>query len=168
MKFMFHRLIKKLLLIFFLVFIFVICQNEVKAASIGVKPKEINLFGFIADEIVQEILIFNVSQEPGIYTLSVDGKVNNVVIAPNEFPLDAGGEKLVKIITKSYFPKHSKTSISVVSRSPDASGLSASVGLKIPMEINYNFSKFQLLGIFCLAIMFVVLLRIIMGKKERL
>lgn len=158
---------KKINIILIILSIF-FCIQFVSAASIGVKPERIEMSGVVGGQLLQEILVFNAGVAPGTYVLTADG-IKFIQIEPKEFVLEAGAERLVKISTKNYLPKNIKTNISVISRPLDASGLLASAGVKIPLQIYCYFSQIQTIIIaFCLALIIMILFKLFGVKKKKL
>ena len=158
---------KKINIIILIIVSIFFCNKFIIAASIGVKPENIELSGSVGKVLTQEILIFNAGTTPGAYVLSADD-LKTIHIEPHEFVLETGAERLVSISTRKYLPKNIKTNISVVSRPLDANGLTAAAGVKIPLQILCYFSQIQVIVIaFCFALIIMIIFKLFRVKKKK-
>jgi hypothetical protein len=148
---------KIIIFLFILQLLFSFAAND---ASIGVKPDKIEIKGIVGKALLREILVFNAGSAPGTYVLSADDEQGLIKIEPQEFVLEAGAERLVKISAKNYFPKTVNTNISVVSRPLDSNGLAAAAGVKVPILLQSYFSQLQIVILaFCLAMVIMILFK---------
>lgn len=134
------------------------------AVGVGVKPKEINLQAKSGKKIAAEILVMNVANEPALYQVYLDDTEKNITLWPRDFQLLPGASQLVKIESRFNWPEKTTSTISVVSRSPEAGGLTAASGIKIPLTIAvYGVTLWTIITgwaiIACLIIISIVLLR---------
>lgn len=147
-------------------FFFALIAVQVQASSIGVRPGRVELFSYLGQSANQEILLFNTSKEPLIYTLQADTEISGLTIEPSEIRLEADQEQIVVIANKSYFPKKIDSIISIVARSPNSSSLGASAGVKLPLEIIVALSTTQYLLALFLGFAIIIIGKIIFKRKE--
>lgn len=121
----------------FLVASFFICQN-ILAAGIGVKPKEINQELKIGKEGGVEILIKNTGDEPAIYKIFSDREGINIY--PSEFKLEAGEERIAQIGYRFWLPRSIKGGIKIIARPLNSSGVTAVPAIEIPLLLNLKMS----------------------------
>lgn len=139
---------------------------QAQASSIGLKPSSVELSSFLGQSVSQEILLFNTSKRPLIYTLQTDSEIRGLSIEPSEFKLEADQQQIVVITNKGFYPQRIDTTISIVARSPSAGSLEASAGVKMPLEVSVAFSPRQYLLAFFLCFAIIIVGKITLKRKE--
>ncbi len=123
-------------LILFSVSGFQFFSNSALAVGIGVEPSFLDFELKIGQIKTGKILVYNISQEPGIFQVFPDDLNDWLKIEPNNFRLEAGENKEVKIEIKAKEKGRRATNFSVVSLPLDRRSFSISPGLKIPLRLN--------------------------------
>ena len=157
---------KKIFLSLFIIIIFLLPFLGVDAASISVKPKEVNIdakFGKIAEE---KILITNVGDEPALYKVYPDLYEKNAVISPADFQLEAGGSREVTVKVKMWRNGKYDFNLSIVARPLNVSGLTAAAGVKIPVKLSVTGLYFWGLAGLMLFIIFIIVYFLIKKFKK--
>jgi hypothetical protein len=144
-----------------IIFIFLLSADMASAVSVGVKPKEINIFATMFNNGTGELMVKNTGSEPAIYKIYADNYGRNIKVKPDALKLNPGEEGIVKITTRFILPRIIKTNISVLARSVNISQVAASPGVKIPIVVkvspNYRLLNFFLLMLsILLAVVFMV------------
>lgn len=135
---------------------------SVSAAGVSVRPEKLEFVLSSGQNGKGEILVDNKSNEPVLYQVYPDKKENNFIISPSEFQLQPGEAKLVEIETEFWMLGEQDVYLSIVSRSLNATNMSATAGVKLPVHIKVigKFWGFVLVGIvvllsFVLAFLFL-------------
>lgn len=142
------------LLIFFL-------ASAAQAVGVEVKPSNINII--YPDEKETSLSINNISQEPILVSVVTDHFGDSISVQPDEFQLLP--DEIIKLKLSLDFensPEGVKsTYISIVSKPLDRQSFNAATGIKIPMTININKSRWQWSGPSVFVASFLSLLLII-------
>jgi len=131
----------KISVILFLVLFSCFCFDSALAIGIGAKPSFLNLELKTGQSKQTNILVYNPSQEPGIFQISPDGLNEEIKVEPSNFRLEAGENKKVKI---TILPKEEgikAINLSVSANSLDRQSFSVGPGLKIPLRLNIEKGK---------------------------
>jgi hypothetical protein len=109
------------------------CQNAacVQAVSISVKPKEIALKTKVNQMAEKELLVTNISDEVLVYRVYTDSPQKEIQFLPNNFRLESGENKIVKIQLKGQKTNLTKTQISILAKPLGSSDLTILSGAKI-------------------------------------
>jgi len=131
----------KILVILFLVLFSCFCFDSALAIGIGAKPSFLNLELKVGQPKQTKILVYNLSQESGIFQISPDELNKEIKVEPSNFRLEAGENKKVKI---TILPKEEgikAINLSVSANSLDRQSFSVGPGLKIPLRLNIEKRK---------------------------
>lgn len=124
---------KKLILICFLLvagWIFYSSQSA-RAMGISIKPKSLFIVAKEGETIEREILATNISDEALIYKVYLDSNNKEVSFLPDNFRLESGEHKLVKVKLKAKHVGTVKTRISVLAKPLSGQDFSILSGVKI-------------------------------------
>jgi hypothetical protein len=124
----------KILIILFFSFLF--CFNSALAIGIGAKPSFLDLELKVGQSKEVKILVYNISQEAGIFQVFPDELNEWIKIEPNNFRLEAGENKEVKITVLAKEGGGKAISLSVLASPLDRRSFSVGPGLKIPLRLN--------------------------------
>jgi len=124
----------KILIILFFSFLF--SFNSVLAIGIGVKPSFLDLELKVGQSKEVKILVYNISQEAGIFQVFPDELNEWIKIEPNNFRLEAGENKEIKIIVSAKEGGGKAINLSVLASPLDRRSFSVGSGLKIPLRLN--------------------------------
>ncbi|MBZ9569644.1 hypothetical protein KJA16_01845 [Patescibacteria group bacterium] len=136
-----------------IILLFVSCLlfsfDSALAIGIGTKPSFLDLELKVGQPKKTEILVYNISQEAGIFQVFPDELNEWIEIEPNNFRLEAGENKKVKITVLAKEEGKKATNLSVLANPLDRQSFSVSSGIKIPMQLNVReerliFSAFAL------------------------
>ena len=119
---------------FFLLFNW-FCQSaaNVQAVSISVKPKEIALKTKVNQVVEKELLVTNISNEALVYQVYTDSLQNEIQFSPNNFRLESGENKIVKVRIKGKKTGLTKTQISLLAKPLGSSDFTILSGAKIDL-----------------------------------
>lgn len=126
------KILKILLFVFCLFFSF----DSALAIGIGAKPSFLDLELRSGQPKKTEILIYNLSQEAGIFQVFPDELNDWIKIEPDNFRLEAGENKEIKITAISKEEGIKTINLSVSATSLDRQSFSVGPGLKIPLRLN--------------------------------
>jgi hypothetical protein len=133
---------KILIILFFsFLFSFLFSFNSVLAIGIGVKPSFLDLELKVGQSKEIKILVYNISQEAGIFQVFPDELNEWIKIEPNNFRLEAGENKEVKIKILAKEEGERVTNLSVLATPLNRRSFSVGPGLKIPLKLNVNKEK---------------------------
>ena len=107
----------------------------VLAVGIGVRPTAVNLNVRAGKTVETEILVMNVSDQPALYQVYLDGLQDSVRVSPSDFQLEPQASQLITLSITVQRPGRFATNISAVARPLSASGLPAASGVKVPLTI---------------------------------
>jgi len=124
----------KILIILFFSFLF--CFNSALAIGIGAKPSFLDLELKVGQSKEVKILVYNISQEAGIFQVFPDELKEWIKIEPNNFRLEAGENKEVKITVSAKEGGGKAINLSVLASPLDRRSFSVGPGLKIPLRLN--------------------------------
>lgn len=124
------------ILILFFVLCFPLSFNSVLAIGIGATPSFLDLELKLGQPEEAKILVYNISQEAGIFQVFPDELNDWIKIEPDNFRLEAGENKEVKIKILAEKEGRKTTNLSVLAKSLDRSSFNVSSGLKIPLRLN--------------------------------
>ncbi|MBZ9578498.1 hypothetical protein KJA14_01465 [Patescibacteria group bacterium] len=125
----------KILIIFLFVFSLFFFDSAL-AIGIGAKPSFLDLELKVGQPQKTKILVYNISQEAGIFQVFSDELNEWIKIEPNSFRLEAGENKEVKIKVLAKEEGKKATNLSVLVASLDRRSFSVGPGLKIPLRLN--------------------------------
>ena len=129
-----------------IIFFFLFYSGQVSAIGIGVKPLSLDL-ELEKDEIkTAEISVYNISQEAGIFQIFPDELQDWIKIEPNNFRLEAGESKEIKIEILAKEKGGKTTNLSVSVKPLDHQSFSVSPGLKIPLRLNVSGKEYLFLA----------------------
>lgn len=124
---------------FFPVLFFAFCllffSESVFAIGIGVAPSVLDLETKLKSLTEAKILVYNLSDEPVIFEISVDELKNQIITEPDNFRLEAGEKKEVAVKISAKMEGITKTNLSISAMSLDRKSFSVSSGIKIPVSI---------------------------------
>lgn len=126
----------KILIILF--FCFLLSFDSALAIGIGAKPSFLDLELKVGQSKEVEILVYNISQEPGIFQVFPDELNTWIKIEPNNFRLEAGENKEVKITVLAKEEGGKAIYLSVLANPLDRSSFSVGPGLKIPLRLDVS------------------------------
>ncbi len=124
----------KILIILFFSFLFSI--NSALAIGIGAKPSFLDLELKVGQSKEVKILVYNISQEAGIFQVFPDELNEWIKIEPNNFRLEAGENREAKIIVSAKEGGGKAINLSVLASPLDRRSFSVGPGLKIPLRLN--------------------------------
>jgi len=126
----------KILIISLFVFCLLFSFNSALAIGIGAKPSFLDLELKVGQSKEVKILVYNVSQEAGIFQVFPDELNEWIKIEPNNFRLEAGETREVKIIVSAKEGGGKAINLSVLASPLDRRTFSVGPGLKIPLRLN--------------------------------
>lgn len=126
----------KLKILIILIFIFLFSSNFALAIGIGAKPPFLDLELKVGQSKKTKILVYNISQEAGIFQVFPDELNTWIKIEPSNFRLEAGENKEVKITVLAKDEGGKATNLSVLANPLDRRSFSVGPGLKIPLRLN--------------------------------
>lgn len=124
-----------------LIFYFLFSFSSVLAIGIGAEPSSLDLELKLGQSKEVKILVYNISQEAGIFQVSADELNEWVKIEPNNFRLEAGENKEIKINISAREKGRKATNLSVLATPLDRRDFSVGLGLKIPLRLNVEQEK---------------------------
>jgi len=124
----------KILIILFFSFLF--SFDSALAIGIGAKPSFLDLELKVGQSKEVKILVYNISQEAGIFQAFPDELSEWIRIEPNNFRLEAGENKEVKITVSAKEGGGKAINLSVLASPLDRRSFSVGPGLKIPLRLN--------------------------------
>ncbi len=136
-----------------IILLFVSCLlfsfDSALAIGIGTKPSFLDLELKVGQSKKTEILVYNISQEAGIFQVFPDELNDWIKIEPSDFRLEAGENREIKITILTKEEGKKVTNLSVLAKPLDRQSFSVSSGIKIPVQLNIKkgrliFSAFAL------------------------
>ena len=134
----------KISIITIFVFCLLLSFNSVFAIGIGAKPSSLNLDLEINQPKKAKILIYNVSQEAGIFQVYADELSEWIKVEPNNFRLEARETKEVEIAITAKDGGIKTTNISILATPLNRQSFSALSGIKIPLRLDISEDKLPL------------------------
>ena len=131
----------KILIILPFVFYLVFSYDLVLAIGIGAKPSFLDLELKVGQTREVKILVYNTSQEAGIFQIFPDELNEWIKIEPNNFRLEAGENKETEIIVSAKEGGRRAINLSVLATPLDRRSFSVAPGLKIPLRLNVKEEK---------------------------
>lgn len=126
----------KILTILLFVFCFLFSFDSVLAIGIGTKPPFLDLELRVGQSKKTKILVYNISQEAGIFQVFPDELNDWIKIEPNNFRLEAEENREVKITILAKEDGIKATNLSVLANPLDRQSFSVGPGLKVPLRLN--------------------------------
>jgi len=131
----------KSLIILFSFFCFLFQAEGTSAIGVGAKPSFLDLEFNVGQPKETKILVYNISKEAGIFQVSSDELNDWIKIEPNNFRLEAGESKEVKINILAKEEGKKAINLSVSAKTFDHQNFSVNPGLKIPLKLNIEGQK---------------------------
>ncbi len=135
------------------------------ATGISVRPQKLEIESSFGREVIGEILIDNISDEPAIYNVYPDDYIDNVQVSPNEFQLQPSESRIIELKTKMWLNGKYCFDLSIVSRSLNSTSMSVVAGVKLPVLINITGWTFWLVIFFVVLIIIWVIWLAITRRK---
>ena len=126
----------KILIILLFVFCLLFSFDSALAIGIGAKPSFLDLELKVGQSKEVKILVYNISQEAGIFQVFPDELNEWIKIEPNNFRLEAGENKEVKIKILAKEEGSKASNLSVLATPLNRQSFSVGPGLKIPLRLN--------------------------------
>ncbi|XOB41183.1 MAG: hypothetical protein ACKKMW_00320 [Candidatus Nealsonbacteria bacterium] len=126
----------KILTILLFVFCFLFSFDSALAIGIGTKPSFLDLELEVGQPKKAKILIYNISQEAGIFQVFPDELNEWIKIEPSNFRLEAGENKEVKITFLAKEEGRKAINLSVLAKPLDRQSFSVNPGVKVPVQLN--------------------------------
>lgn len=126
----------KIFVILLFIFFFLFSFNSVLAIGIGAKPSFLNLELKVGQSKQTKILVYNISQEAGIFQVFPDELNEWIKIEPSNFRLEAGENKEVKITFLAKEKGRKTINLSVLAQPLDRQSFSVNPGVKVPVQLN--------------------------------
>lgn len=126
----------KSLVILFFVFYFLFQLEGILAIGVGAKPSSLDLELKVGQSKETKILVYNISNEAGIFQIFPDELNDWIKIEPNNFRLEAGENKEVKINILAKEEGKKAINLSISAKPLDRQNFSVNPGLKIPLNLN--------------------------------
>jgi len=123
-----------IILLFFLCSLFF--TSSTLAIGIGAQPSFLDLELKVGQPKETKILVYNISQGAGIFQVFPEELRDLIEIRPDNFRLEAGESKEVKIKILAKEKGIKATNLSVLAIPLDRASFSVSPGLKIPLRLN--------------------------------
>ena len=134
----------KILIILLFSFCFLFSCKPVSAIGVGAKPSVLDLELKAGQSEKTKILVYNLSQEAGIFQVFPDELKEYIEIKPDNFRLEAGESKEIKITVLVQEDGKKTTNLSVLGMPLDRRSFSVSSGIKIPLRLNVQKRKLVL------------------------
>lgn len=131
----------KILSILVFIFLFLIPADLILALGVGANVSSLDLEMKLRESGSVKISVFNISQEAGIFRVFPDELGDWIKISPDDFRLEAGESKEVKIDAFAKKTGIMATNLSILAEPLNRQGLSVGSGLKIPLRLNVNDKK---------------------------
>lgn len=131
----------KIKILIILICAFLFSFNFALAIGIGAKPSSLDLELNLGQPKKNEILVYNLSREAGIFQVSPDELEDWIKIEPNNFKLEAGENKKIKITVLAKEEGRKATNLSISASPLDRRSFGVSPGLKIPLRLNVEKEK---------------------------
>jgi len=126
----------KILKISFFVLCFFFPFDSALAIGIGANPSFLDLELKVGQSKEVKILVYNISQEAGIFQVFPDELNEWIKIEPNNLRLEAGENREVRITVSAKEGGRRAINLSVLANPLDRRSFSVGPGLKIPLELN--------------------------------
>lgn len=127
--------------ILFAIFCFLFSFNQVSAIGIGASPSSLDLELKLGQPKEVKILVYNISKEAGIFKVFPDELNDWIKITPDNFRLEAGENREIKIEIIAKENGRKATNLSVSATPLDRASFSLSPGLKIPLKLSIEDKK---------------------------
>src|SRR3989339_170130 len=109
-----------------------------KAAGISVSPSRLN-FELSAGAVAsQNITVENLTAEPVIFRLYADEFGDELVLQPDDFRMEVGEKRKVKIIARPKTAGLKATNLSIVAQDLDRRQFNVLTGVKIPLTLKVS------------------------------
>ena len=131
----------KILVILFFILCFFLSFDLTLAIGIGTKPSGLDLELKVGQSKEAEILVYNISQEAGIFQVAPDELNEWIEIEPNNFRLEAEENRKIKIKILAKEEGKKAANLSVSATPLDRRSFSVGPGLKIPLRLNIEEEK---------------------------
>lgn len=131
----------KILIILFFVLYFLFFVDSALAIGIGAKPSFLDLELKVDQSDEVKILVYNISKEAGIFQIFPDELKDWIKITPDNFRLEAGEFKEIKIKILAKEEGKRATNLSISTTPLNRRSFSVSPGLKIPLRLNIEEGK---------------------------
>lgn len=110
--------------------------DSVFAIGIGANPSSLDLEMKLNEVKESEILVYNISRDPEIFQIFPDELNDWIKVEPDNFRLEAGETKKIKIIVSAKKEGRFAIDLSIVANPLDRQNFSIGSGLKIPLRLN--------------------------------
>lgn len=131
----------KILVILVFIFCSLFSFDSTFAIGIGAKPSVLDLELKVGKSKKTEILVYNLSQEAGIFQVFSEELNEWIKIEPNNFRLEAEENKKVKITVLPKEEGIKAINLSVLATPLNRRSFSVGPGLKIPLRLNVKEEK---------------------------
>jgi len=131
----------KILTILFFTFCFLFAFDQVRSIGLGANPSFLDLELKLGQSKEVKILVYNISKEAGIFKVFPDDLNDWIKITPDNFRLEAGENKEVRIEIIAKENGRKTTNLSASAIPLDKSSFSVNPGLKIPLRLNVEGKK---------------------------
>ena len=131
----------KILTILFFTFCFLFSFGQVLSIGLGANPSFLDLELKLGQSKEVKILVYNISKEAGIFKVFPDDLNDWIKITPDNFRLEAGENKEVRIEIIAKENGRKTTNLSASAIPLDRSSFSVNPGLKIPLRLNVEGKK---------------------------
>ncbi len=128
-------MVKKFLILFWLLFSLIGFFKTASAMGIGVSPTVLNLATDSGGLITTEIIISNPSLEPGLFTVTADDYSDWFVFEPSELRLETKEQQKVKILIKPNKLGRFASNLSILAYPLDTRSFKAASGVKVPFNL---------------------------------
>lgn len=108
----------------------------VSAIGIGTKPSILDLELRVGQPKKTNILVYNISNEPGIFQVLPEELKNWIEIEPSNFRLESGENQKVQITFLAKGDGIKRTNLSVLAKPLDRRSFSINSGIKVPVQLN--------------------------------
>lgn len=130
-------------IVLFFVFCFLFQFEGILAIGVGAKPSFLDLELKVGQSKETKILVYNISKEAGIFQVFPDELNDWIKVEPNNFRLEAGENKEVKINILAKEEGKKAINLSISAKPLDRQNFSVNPGLKIPLSLNVT-GKYRL------------------------
>jgi hypothetical protein len=130
-----------ILIILFFIFCFLFSFDLTLAIGIGTKPSSLDLELKVGQPEETKILVYNLSQEAGIFQIFADELNEWIKIEPNSFRLEAEENRNVRITILAKEEGRKAINLSILATPLDRRSFSVGPGLKIPLKLNIKKEK---------------------------
>jgi hypothetical protein len=117
---------------------FIFLPLSAQAAGIGVAPKSFDIQGEASSEIHSTISIHNTGERAALYSVHPDEYVRLISVESEQFRLEPGEARGLKVSFDSFPPGNYATNISVIAEELEDGDELPKTGVKIPVTINIS------------------------------